>query len=162
MKIGIIIIFRNNMAEISVEAISNSLITSSDLVVCLVDNQSKDGTLEKLKEIRENLTNVELVEIKKQSSLETAKRAGARFMYSNYDLKHLGFIDSNSVNRHNLDVNEVIALICNSKDAILALKKELKQQPARYTLFKSIFSVLDFLKRNHLNNSSDNTFLSAT
>ena len=163
MKIGIIVIFRNNVDEIDVEAISKNLSFLGDVVVCLVDNKSTDGTLKKLKEIRDNLKNVELIEIKKKSSLETSKRAGARFMYSNYNLDHLGFIDSDSVNSENLNINEVISLVFNSKDVILGLKKELKQQPAkRYTLFKSIFSVLDFLKQNHLKTSFDNILLSAS
>ncbi|WP_299117743.1 glycosyltransferase family A protein [uncultured Winogradskyella sp.] len=160
MKIGIIIIFSNNAARINVEMISKSLKPSGDLVLCLVDNQSKDRTLEKLKEIREKLINVEIVEIKKQSSLESAKRAGARFMYNNYDLRHIGFIDANCVKSNN--INEVIELVCNSKNAIIELKKELKQQPTRYTLFKSIFSVLDFLKYNDSKKSNDNTCLSST
>ena len=163
MKIGIIVIFRNNVDEIDVEAISKNLSFLGDVVVCLVDNKSTDGTLKKLKEIRDKLKNVELIEIKKKSSLETSKRAGARFMYSNYNLDHLGFIDSDSVNSENLNVNEVISVVFNSKDVILDLKKELKRQPAkRYTLFKSIFSVLDFLKQNHLKTSFDNILLSAS
>ena len=58
MKIGIIVIFRNNVDEIDVEAISKNLNFLGDVVVCLVDNKSSDGTLKKLKEIRDNLKGV--------------------------------------------------------------------------------------------------------
>lgn len=163
MKLGIIIIFRNNADKISIEAISNNLKHVSDLVLCLVDNQSKDDTLEKLKEIRENSVSVEVVEIKKQCTLEAAKKAGARFMFNTYNLKHLGFIDVNAMETKTLDINNVIELVCQSQDSILDFDKELKRQTqVRQTFFKSIFSVLDFLKQNHLNNSSDTTFLSTT
>ncbi|ARV10194.1 hypothetical protein BTO05_11305 [Winogradskyella sp. PC-19] len=163
MKLGIIIIFRNNADKIDIEAISKSLKSVSDLVLCVVDNQSKDDTLEKLKEVRENSSNVEVVEIKKHSTLEAAKKAGARFMFNTYNLKHLGFIDVNAIEKNTLDVNNVIELVCQSQGSIIDFDKELKRETqVRQTFFKSIFSVLDFLKQNHLNNSSDTTFLSTT
>lgn len=163
MKLGIIIIFRNNANKIDIGAISKSLKPVSDLVLCLVDNQSKDVTLEKLKEIRENSSNVEVVEIKKQSALEAAKKAGARFMFNTYNLKHLGFIDVNAIETNTIDINIIIELVCRSQGSILDFNKKLKRQTqVRQTFFKSIFSVLDFLKQNHLNNSSDTTSLSTT
>jgi len=127
MKLGIIIIFRNNADKISIDTISNNLKPVSDLVLCLVDNQSKDDTLEKLKEIRENSINVEVVEIKKQSTLEAAKKAGARFMFNTYNLKHIGFIDVNTIETNTLDVNSVIELVCQSQGSILDFDKELKK-----------------------------------
>ncbi|WP_299114502.1 hypothetical protein [uncultured Winogradskyella sp.] len=125
--------------------------------MCFVDNESKDETLEKLIEIKETCTTkVSIVEIKKKVNRELAKRAGARFMFNDFDLKHLGFIDANTLIEQKYNINEIVNSLCAEKDEIIAFDKNIKsRQRIKSTLYKSIFSLLDYFKSQ---DSSNNKF----
>ncbi|MBT8265227.1 MAG: glycosyltransferase, partial [Bacteroidia bacterium] len=79
MRIGIIIIFHDNEAEIDAQHSIQCLKHAHKLEICLVDNNSRDNTQNILKEIKEECYNVSLVNIKKFKSDAAAVRAGARF-----------------------------------------------------------------------------------
>ncbi|MCA0152054.1 glycosyltransferase [Winogradskyella vincentii] len=157
MKIGVIIIFHNNEKDIQTKELAQSLKSIEDIELCFVDNESKDNTLEQLREIKETCANVSIVEIKKHISNEAAKRAGARYVFNNYNLKHIGFLDVNILKTHQFNLNQVLRLLHQDKDVLIEFDKDLKQsQEIKPTLFKSIFSILDFLKNkdhNKLGNS---------
>jgi predicted glycosyltransferase involved in capsule biosynthesis len=153
MNIGIIMIFHNNADHIDSQALIQNIRSSENVEVCLVDNESKDNTLEKLLEIKDSSFNkVSVVEIKKLVTQKSAKRAGARYLFNNFNLKHIGFIDTNALIAKEYNINEVVKLLCNNKTTLMEFDNEIKRKNhIKPTLFKSIFSVLDYLRLTDLN-----------
>ena len=152
MKLGIIFIFNNNHNEINVNSITRDLRSNADLGVIMVDNESKDETLEKLKDIKENCPNVSVVEIKKQITAQAAKRAGARYAFNNYSFKHIGYVNVNALNDRQFNINEVIAFVCNNNTSLIQYDEAVKKRNIiKPTLFKSIFSVVDLLENKNRN-----------
>ena len=90
MKLGIIIICHNNENDINIDNCVKYLNKVKDIEICLVNNNSKDNTYNVLKEIKEYCNHVSLVDIKKFKSDNSAVKAGARFMSSQFNLKYLG------------------------------------------------------------------------
>ena len=83
MKTGIIIIFHNNEKHIDTDIFVKQLRQSNNIQFCLVNNASKDNTMQALQEVKDaGLPNVSLVDIRKFKSDVSAVRAGARFMFS--------------------------------------------------------------------------------
>ncbi len=148
MNIGVIIIFHNNATEINNRAFIENIKSTNHIKMCFVDNESKDETLEKLLDIKEVCEDkVAVVQIKKKVNRESAKRAGARYMFNDFDLKHIGFIDTHSLIEHNYNINDILNALYVEKDEIIAFDKENKRkQHIKSTLFKSVFSVLDYFK----------------
>ncbi|MBT8393456.1 MAG: glycosyltransferase [Flavobacteriaceae bacterium] len=155
MKIGIIIIFHNNEKEIDRDCFIEHSNLAENLELCLVNNDSKDNTFKILQEIKEVCANVSVVNIKKLKSEIAAVRAGARYMFNQFDLQHIGFVSTNSLNTNQHGLNELIKRISENQKVILKYnintleKKEIKQ-----TLFQSLFSVIEYLKQlneeNHI------------
>ncbi|MDT0558989.1 family 2 glycosyl transferase [Ichthyenterobacterium sp. W332] len=154
MNIGVIIIFHNNVTDINPEDFIENINSTEHIKMCLVDNESKDETLEKLLEIKEAcMDKVSIVQIKKKVNRESAKRAGARYLFNDFDLKHIGFIDTNNLIEQNYNINEIVNSLCTEKDEIIAFNKEIKRKRhIKSTLFKSVFSLLEYFK----NQDSDN------
>ncbi len=147
MKIGVIIIFRDNELQIEKQFFIEQINEYDTIEFCLVDNNSNDKTLLLLKEIKETCsTQVSVVEIKKQNSIEAAKKAGARYMFNQFNLKHIGFVDANSMQQgHTL--NMLIATIYRNKESIIDTNlKAIEDHKIKQTLFKSIFSIVDYLQ----------------
>lgn len=157
MNIGVIIIFHNNEIDINPKEFVKHIDAADHIKICFVDNESKDETLEKLLEIKDISANkVSIVQIKKKVSKEAAKRAGARFMFNDFNLNHLGFIDTSVLIEHNYNLNKIVASLCEKKDEIIAFdKKNKSEQRTKSTLFKSVFSVLDYFKYDDLDKSSN-------
>lgn len=153
MEIGIIITFNNNAKDIDVALFNKYIKASEDIILCFVDNASKDDTLDKLKELKElNPKKVSVVEVKQHNTNDAAKRAGARFMISNYSLKHIGFIDANVMHIRDYNINTLLRLISDKKDIIINYDKAIKNNDAQKpALFKNIFSILDYIKQLDLN-----------
>ena len=147
MKIGIIIVFETNENQIERQFFIDQINQSKSIEFCLVDNDSKDKTLQLLKYIKEVcFSNVSVVEIKKNSSEEVAVRAGARFMFNNYNLKHIGFISVNAINAKNYNLTDLIETVCSNKDFIIDYNvKTIENKAIRPTLFKRVFSVIDYI-----------------
>lgn len=156
MNIGIIIIFNNNASDINPKIFVDNIRSTDHIRMCFVDNESRDATLEKLIEIKEICSEkVSIVEIKKRVTRESAKRAGARFMFNDFNLKHIGFIDANVLIEQNYNLNEIVNSLCLEKDEIIAFNKENKRkQHIKSTLFKSVFSLLDYFESQDSNNNS--------
>lgn len=162
MKLGIIIIFRNNQDDIDVDLLTESLNSVPNMRFCLVDNESKDETMELLFELKENCSNVSIVEIKKQITQKAAKRAGSRFMFNNYDLRHIGYVDVSTLKSNQYNFNEFVKLICKDNESIIKYDKDLRSKYLiKPTLFNSVFSVLEYINEKYNNdfNSTDNLLI---
>lgn len=154
MRIGIIIVFHNNEKDIDTTFFIEHLNQAKNLELCLVNNASKDNTYQLLKEIKEScLSNVYLVDVKKFKSDSSAVRSGARFMFNQLDLKHIGYFSASLMNTKKYSINSLIRAISENQDVILKFnitvieKKEMKQ-----TLFKSVFSITEYLDKLKFNN----------
>ena len=153
MKIGIIIIFYNNEKDIDTQFFIEQLKQSTNLELCLVNNNSKDKTYQLLNEIKESCLNVSVVNIKKFKSDESAVRAGARFMFNQFDLNHLGYVSTNLLNLKNHGLNGLIQAISENQDVILKYNIEtLERQDIKLTLFQTLFSVIEYLTKINLKN----------
>lgn len=153
MNIGVIVICHNNAGELNPQSVIDNINATDKIKMCFVDNESKDDTLEKLLEIKESCEDkVSIVQIKKKVNCESAKRAGARYMFNNFDLKHIGFMNTANIIKNNYDINEMLNTLCENKDDIIAFDKENKsKQRIKTTFIKSIFSLLDYFKSKEYN-----------
>ena len=151
MKIGIIIIFHNNEADIDTLFFINQIKASEHIEFCFVDNESKDATLPLLEDIKDACaTNVSLIEIKRNISETAANRAGARYMFNEFNLKHIGFLNTTAVKDQGVELNALIESFCHHKDKIIDFNlHKIKTQEVKKTLFKRVFSVLDYLNYIH-------------
>lgn len=157
MKIGVIIIFHDNELHIEKRFLTEQINECNTIEFCLVDNNSKDKTLQLLMEIKETCSaHVSVVEIKKQNTVEAAKKAGARYMFNEFNLRHIGFVDANSI-RQGHTLNMIIASIYRNKESIIDTNlKIIENQKIKQTLFKSIFSVVEYLQNIKRNTNFNN------
>lgn len=147
MKIGIIIIFRNNESSIRVENLAKHMRSTDIVKFCLVDNYSSDNTLQLLHEIKEEcLDKVEIVEIKKIVSESMAKRAGARYLSSNYNLKYVGFINLDSVQNRGENLESILEQIAQNDNYITDLKTLIDKNNTKQNFIKGVFSIVDSIK----------------
>lgn len=154
MKIGIIIVFHNNEKDIDTKFFIDYLNQALNLELCLVNNASRDKTFRMLKEIKESCsTNVSIVDIKKFKSDTSAVRSGARYMFNQFDLNHIGYISTNLINNKTYTINSLIKALSKNQNIIrkynisVIEKKEIKQ-----TLFQSVFSIIEYLEKLKNNN----------
>lgn len=146
MKLGIIVIFRNNLDDIEVKSLTESIKSNQNVKFCLVDNESFDDTVDALFEIKENCANVSIVEIKRQVNNKASKRAGARFMFNNYNLKHIGFVEVNTLKSKHINLVEFIKLISEDYESIIEYDKYLRSKYLiKPTLFNSVFPLMNYI-----------------
>jgi len=151
MRIGIIIIFHNNEKEIDKNMFLKQLNYSGNLELCFVNNSSKDKTYNILKDIKEVYPALSIVNIKKLKSDRSAVRAGARFMFNQFNLRHIGYINANLIINKGLGLNELIKVITTNQDDLYKYSlKTLENKDLKQCLFKTMFSVLDYLKIRQL------------
>ena len=148
MKVGIIIIFHNNEEYINIDLFREQINKAQNIKLCLVNNCSKDKTYQMLKEIKEDCkSNISIVDIKKIVSESSAKRAGARYMYNRFELNHIGYFSTSSIDLNRDGLNNLIKSICNYQKEILEYNIEkLKSKEVKQTLFQSLFPVIEYLK----------------
>lgn len=151
MKTGIIIIFHNNEKEMDTDYFIEQIQQTRNLELCLVNNDSKDNTYGLLRDVKDECDNVSVVNVRKFKSDMAAVKAGARFMFSEFDLKHLGYVSTNMLNIKYHGLNGLIEAISENQDAILNYK--IKTLKKKQTLFQSLFSLLDYLKKIRENNT---------
>ena len=154
MKTGIIIIFHNNEKDIDTAIFTNQLRQSKDIQFCLVNNASKDNTLLALQDIKDSrLANVSVVDIRKFKSDVSAVRAGARFMFNQFNLKHLGYVCTNLLNIKHQGLNGLVKAISENHEVIEDYNTQnLKDRGIKLTLFQSLFSVVEYLKKVNVKN----------
>ena len=145
MKIGIIIIFHNNEKQIDPTFLIEQIKQTINLELCFVNNASKDHTYDLLMDIKYACDNVSVVNVRKFKSDISAVKAGARFMFSEFNLKHIGYASTNLLNIKHHGLNGLINVISENQDAILNYNVNTLKK--RQTLFQSVFSIVDYLKK---------------
>jgi GT2 family glycosyltransferase len=154
MKTGIIIICHNNENDIDIDHCVKYLNKIEDIEICLVNNNSKDNTYNVLKEIKENCGHISIVDIKKFKSDNSAVKAGARFMSSQFNLKHLGFVNTNMIRKYQ-DLSHLVKAILDNQIYILNYNQKIINNKAiKLTMFQSLFPVMDYLAKIDLNDYS--------
>ena len=154
MKLGIIIICYNNENDIDIGHCVKYLNKVKDIEICLVNNNSKDNTYSVLKEIKEYCGHVSIVDIKKFKSDNSAVKAGARFMSSQFNLKYLGFINTNMISKYQ-DLSQLIkAILDNQVDILKYNPSFLNKKGIKLTMFQSLFPVMDYLAKINIKNPS--------
>ncbi|WP_340155773.1 glycosyltransferase [uncultured Winogradskyella sp.] len=151
MKTGIIIIFHNNEKEMDIDYFIHQIKQTRNLELCLVNNDSKDNTYDLLRDVKDECDNVSVVNVRKFKSDMSAVKAGARFMFNEFNLKHLGYVSTNMLNIKYHGLNGLIEVITENQDAIL--NYNMKTLKKKQTLFQSVFSLLDYLKKIKENNT---------
>lgn len=142
MKLGIIIICYNNENDIDISQTAGYFNRLKNVEICLVNNHSSDNTYDVLKELKEHSSNVSVVNIKKHKTEVLAIRAGARFLFNEFNLKTLGYV----INDKNIGFNCLAKTISVNKEALLnhtIVKKDTKV--VRQTIFQKVFSITDLL-----------------
>ena len=150
MKTGIIIIFHNNENAIDPSFFIEQINQTSNLELCLVNNDSKDSTYDLLHEIKDSCDNVSVLNVRKFKSDVAAVKAGARFMYSAFQLKNVGYVSINMLNTKYYGVNGLIKIIAENQDVIINYRSNPLKK--KQTLFQSLFSVMDYLKNLKIEN----------
>lgn len=147
MKIGIILIFHNNEKDINKRLFLNLLSHTKKTPLCFVNNGSKDNTFESLKSLKSELeSDVTIIDIKRNKGDESAIKAGARYLFNTVDLKHIGYINMNIFNCFK-DIDKLFMAIEDNKDLIVQYNIEnMGNKNSQRTLFKNIFSVIDYLE----------------
>ena len=154
MKIGIIIICYNNENDIDIDHCIKYLNKVKDIEICLVNNNSKDNTYKILKEIKEYCGHISVVDIKKFKSDNSAVRAGARFMSSKFNLKHIGFVNTSMISKYQ-DLSLLIKVILvNQVDILKYNERFLNKKGIKLTMFQSLFPVLEYLTKINIKNPS--------
>jgi len=152
MKLGIIIICHNNENDIDIIHCVKYLNKVKDIEICLVNNNSKDNTYDVLKEIKEYCGNVSIVNIKKFKSDNSAVKAGARFMSSQFNLKYLGFVNTNMIHKYQ-DLSLLIKSIRDNQVDISNYNQSISNKKGiKLTMFQSLFPVMDYLAKININN----------
>lgn len=148
MKLGVIIIFYNNEEDIDTAKLIKQFKQATAIHFCLVDNQSKDKTLQMLEEIRDTSSdNVSLVEVKKHVLQDAAKRAGARYIFNQSDLKHVSFISTENLLESEQKLADIIALLNKNTENIINYNAHNSVNFSRKSLrFKAIFSLTEYLE----------------
>jgi hypothetical protein len=155
MRIGIIIVFHNDEKNIDTGFFIKHLKQAKNAELCLVNNASRDNTSQKLKEIKESssLANISIVDIKKFKSDISAVRSGARFMFNQFDLNHIGFISTNMLNKNN-NIHRLVKAISKNQNDILNYNiKILEKKEMKQTMFQSVFSITEYLEKLKINHN---------
>ena len=135
--------------DIDTNSFSNLFTNKNNTNLCLVNNGSSDTTLEKLHNIKDKCeTNVNVLDVKRNKSKDSAIKAGARFLFNQNDLKLIGYLSWNSsVNLKKL--KEFIRVVEENKESIIKYNaKTVKTNQFQRALFKNIFSIVDFFFEN--------------
>ena len=134
MSTGIIIIFKNHQKEIE-----QFELHKTSLPICLVNNASKDNTLQGLNNLKnKTLFPFSVLDIKKDRGLKKAINAGSRFLTSQNDLTHIGFIIVADI-KSPIDIND---LIVNMEKQPLKITDIKEKSPKNVNYLKQVFSVL--------------------
>jgi len=151
MNIGIIIIFHNNATDIDKLLLKGLLDLKDSAQLCLINNASKDNTLEKLQELNDASELVyTILDIKQNKGNVAAIKAGARYLFNQKELRYVGFINIEDGNSMQF-LFEFLSATKNYKDLIVQYNIDhLKNNKMQRTLFKNIFSIVDCLSKQHL------------
>ncbi|WP_047550228.1 hypothetical protein [Psychroserpens sp. Hel_I_66] len=146
MKMGIIIIFNNYEKSLNVASFIKSLNKIKSIQFCLVNNDSQDETNLLLEEIKYDCNNVTVVNIKKFKSDVSAVKSGARYMFNQFKLNHLGYINTNVLHNKFENLITLIKTVDEYQNALIEFDKK-ENSDKKKTLFQKLFSVMDYVIR---------------
>ncbi|EDP96724.1 glycosyltransferase [Kordia algicida OT-1] len=142
MKIGVLIIFRNDETVIDVQQFTKLFTEKTKLQVCLVNNGSTDKTLEVLKEIQEEVTiPISIIDVKKSSGYNTAIKAGVRYLTSKNDLPYILCLQHYTAKDMQL-LDEVFEVIQQESGVVKGLFKNTKRM-----MLKNVFSIRGIMEK---------------
>lgn len=154
MKIGTLIIFYNNEKEINNKALNSLSSIPKQSIVCLINNGSNDTTLEKLMALKEITHNLHIIDIKKNKGIQAAIKSGTRYIQSQFNIKHIGYINFEKITNTN-KLGYIIKFVNLNKELIIKIcsinQEEKKEQRA---LIKNTFSIIDYLNILEINNNN--------
>lgn len=138
MKTGIIIPCYNEEKRIKSEAFLRFIKENDDYHLCFVNDGSKDRTMAVLQELKSELPHaISIVDVKKNVGKAAAVRAGARFLYHQPHIAHIGFMDAD-LSTDFADFKELV--------------NRLKDNEQTYVVFGSRNSGGDGIKRDMFRN----------
>ncbi len=142
MKIGILIIFRNDERVIEVQKFIELFSEETKLNVCFVNNGSTDKTFKLLKEIKEESSiQISIIDVKKDRGHHTAIKAGVRYLTSKNDLPYILCL-SNYTSNDFTTLKKVFHIIQQEKDIAKVLVKNTKRM-----IYKNVFSLHEILEK---------------
>ncbi|AXG68827.1 N-glycosyltransferase [Kordia sp. SMS9] len=141
MKIGILIIFRNDENIIDVQKFIELFSQNVKLNVCLVNNESTDNTFALLKEIQEEAElSISVIDVKKNRGHDAAVKAGIRYLNSAHDLPFILCLKT-YVSEDFLTLEKVFASIQQEKGIVTGLFQKTKR-----IVQKNVFSLRGVLE----------------
>ncbi len=140
MKIGILIVFRNDESIIEVQKFIELLTEKNKLAVCFVNNGSTDGTLKLLKEIQEEVSiPISIIDVKKSRGHNAAIKAGIRYLTSKDDLPYTLCLQKYTSQDFST-LKKVFRIITQEKGVVKDLFKKTKRM-----IHKNVFSLSSIL-----------------
>ena len=139
MKKGIVIVFSEDEDRINKDELKN-LSNHKNIELCLVNNGSKDHTLEVLNAVKDTLesSSISIIDIKKNIKTIAAVKAGARYLFSVEDLKYIIYLKSNILSYFKNRQFEVLKKIENEFVSSFLKKNSRKK-------IRKLYSSKDFL-----------------
>lgn len=139
MKKGIVIVFSEDEDRINKDELRN-LSNHKNIELCLVNNGSKDHTLEVLNAVKDTLesSSISIIDIKKNIKTIAAVKAGARYLFSVEDLKYIIYLKSNILSYFKNRQFEVLKKIENEFVSSFLKKNNRKK-------IRKLYSSKDFL-----------------
>ena len=142
MKLPILILCHNKQELILPQKVIAASPALQDLEICLVDNSSTDGSLERLQHIPEYCPEIGLLRIHKHKQEIAAVRAGARFMFTRSRHSCLGYLQLRERPLHQL-----LLAIAARKEEILEHQRRSEQQSKRVSTRHQLFAIPQSLLR---------------
>ncbi|WP_115461086.1 glycosyltransferase family protein [Winogradskyella aurantiaca] len=150
MKIGIIMIFQNNEKNIDWKFFLQHLEKSKPIKFCLVNNGSTDDTGLLLVEITEGCTNVSSVHIKRLKKEKLAIRAGVRYLWNEYGIECIGFVNTNDF-RNSRDFESLMKDLVSKANHLLSYKSNTHENyQYKRPILQSLFPLKAYLDSSSL------------
>jgi glycosyltransferase involved in cell wall biosynthesis len=141
MKIGMLIIFRNDAPTIDVQKFIELFDEKKNLNVCFVNNSSTDHTLKLLREIQEDVNiPISIIDVKKNRGQHAAIKAGIRYVNSIDNVPYILCLQAFSKEAFST-LNKVFRLIQQDKEIVTALFSK-----TECLAHKNVFSLHDVLE----------------
>lgn len=142
MKIGILIVFRNDESKIEVHQFIELFTKTTKLNVCLVNNGSTDNTLELLKEIQEESSiPISIIDVKRNRGHNAAIKAGVRYLKSIEELPYILYLQKYTTKDFRI-LEKVFAVVQQEKDFVKSLFAKAKR-----FVHKNVFSLHRILEK---------------
>jgi len=144
MYVGLIIVFNNFKNEALKGNFMSSLNKLKDVKICLVCNNSSEQVFEILSEIAYKNESITVVNNKRKKSNTISIKSGARSLYSDDNLKYVGYI----IGSDNLEIlKELEGFVENFQPILEFNQQEIANKKVRQTYYQSLFSVSESIEK---------------